>query len=121
MLSLPLAAEGRLIGALNLYALEVDAFDAESVSVGEVLAAHTGLATQVASAFFGHRELADQMRVAMESRAVIEQAKGVVMSATGADAEKAFDLLRTASQHRNVKLRDLAQQVVDTRSADVLD
>jgi GAF domain-containing protein len=120
LLSVPLAAEGRLIGALNLYAKAPEAFTPESVSVAEIIAAHTGLATQVASAYFGQRELADQLRQAMESRAVIEQAKGVVLSARGCDADEAFTLLRQASQQRNVKLRDVAAQVVAARSADGL-
>jgi GAF domain-containing protein len=120
VLSLPLAAEGRLIGALNLYSRELDAFDAEAVSIGDILAAHTGLATQVATAYFGQRDLAAQLRVAMESRAVIEQAKGVVMGARGCGSDEAFDALRAASQRRNVKLRDVAQQVVDARSAESL-
>lgn len=121
LVSVPLAAEGRLIGALNLYSRQPDAFDADAVSVAEIIAAHTGLATQVASAYFGHRELADQLRTAMQSRAVIEQAKGLLMGARDVDGEAAFELLRTTSQQRNVKLRDLSQQVVDARSAAPLD
>jgi GAF domain-containing protein len=120
MLSLPLATEGRLIGALNLYARSVDAFDAEAASIGEIVAAHAGLATQVASAYFGQRVLAEQLRTAMASRAAIEQAKGVVMAARGCGPDEAFDVLRSASQRRNVKLRDVAQTVVDARSADGL-
>ena len=120
MVSVPLAAEGRLIGALNLYSRSVDAFSSEAVSIAEIIAAHTGLATQVASSFFGQRDLAEQLRTAMGSRAVIEQAKGLVMGARGCSAEEAFDLLRDASQKRNVKLRAVAQEVVSARSADAL-
>lgn len=120
VLSVPLTAEGRLMGALNLYAKEPDAFSTEAVSIADVIAAHTGLATQVAAAFFGQRELADQLRQAMESRAVIEQAKGAVMAARGCDAEEAFAVLRQASQQRNVKLRDVAAEVVAARTADAL-
>ena len=120
MLSVPLAAEGRLIGALNLYSRSVDAFSSESVSIAEIIAAHTGLATQVASSFFGQRDLAQQLRTAMDSRAVIEQAKGLLMGLRGCSPEEAFDLLKAASQKRNVKLRDVAQEVVAARSADPL-
>lgn len=56
----------------------------------------------------------------MQSRAAIEQAKGIVMGARGVDADAAFDVLRIASQHRNTRLRELAEQVVQARSADVL-
>src|SRR4051794_9792334 len=77
IMSLPMAAEGTLIGALNLYSREPEAFDAEAASIGEVVSAHAGLASQVTAAFFRHRELADQLSDAMQSRAVIEQAKGI--------------------------------------------
>jgi AmiR/NasT family two-component response regulator len=48
----------------------------------------------------------------LESRAVIEQAKGVLMACHGIDADEAFGLLRRQSQHRNVKLREVAHDVV---------
>src|SRR5437763_2166497 len=47
IMSLPMAAEGSIIGALNLYARESEAFDAEAASLGELVAAHAGLASQV--------------------------------------------------------------------------
>jgi AmiR/NasT family two-component response regulator len=68
----------------------------------------------VASAFFRHRDLAEQLREAMRSRAVIEQAKGVLMVQHKVTADGAFDLLREASQRLNAKLRIVAQHVVDT-------
>jgi AmiR/NasT family two-component response regulator len=52
------------------------------------------------------------MQLAMESRAVIEQAKGVLMAQRHVDAEGAFDLLRDASQRYNRKLRDIATGIV---------
>jgi AmiR/NasT family two-component response regulator len=54
------------------------------------------------------------MRLAMESRAVIEQAKGVLMAQRGVDAEQAFEILRQASQRSNRKLRDVAAGIVAT-------
>ena len=62
-----------------------------------------------------HAQLGDQarnMRVAMESRAVIEQAKGVLMAQRHVDADQAFELLREASQRSNRKLRDIALGIV---------
>jgi len=114
MLSLPLNAHGNVIGALNLYARKPNAFDAEAASIGQIVAGHVGLASQVSAAFFKHRDLADQLADAMRSRAVIEQAKGVVMAKQHCDADAAFDALRTESQHSNRKLRDVAADVVAT-------
>jgi GAF domain-containing protein len=112
MMSLPMAAEGTLVGALNLYSRDVDAFDAEAASLAEIIASHASLACQVSAAFFGHRALAEQLREAMTSRAVIEQAKGIVMAREGCDADTAFRHLVRASQRTHRKLRDVADAVV---------
>jgi GAF domain-containing protein len=112
MMSLPMAAEGKLIGALNLYARAPNAFDAEDMSFAEVIAGHAGLACQVSAALFGHRELAEQMAEAMRSRAVIEQAKGILMGSRRCSADAAFDVLVQTSQGSNRKLRDVAQALV---------
>ena len=53
----------------------------------------------------------DGLRQAMASRAVIEQAKGILMAQHRCGPDQAFDLLRRASQHRNVKVSELAQKV----------
>ena len=116
-LSLPLAADGRTVGALNLYSRQPDVFDGPSLALGELLAAHASLAVQSATAFFSHRDLAEQMREAIASRAVIEQAKGVLMAERRCGPDEAFDLLVGASQRSNVKLREVAQKVVSSTSA----
>jgi hypothetical protein len=59
-------------------------------------------------------ELTAQLREALTSRAVIEQAKGAIMTRRHVSAVSAFELLRRSSQRRNVKLRDVAQEVVDS-------
>ncbi len=114
MVSIPLQAEGRIFGAINLYARTPDAFTAEAVALAEILAAHAGVASQVAASFFRHRDLAEQMREAMQSRSVIDQALGVLMAQRKITADAAFTLIRESSQRLNVKLRILAQEVVDT-------
>ena len=112
MVSLPLAAEGSIVGALNLYAGEPDAFDADIMSVAELVAAHIGLAIQVAAALFGHRDLHEQLADAMKSRAVIEQAKGMLMSSHNCSADEAFQILTRLSQNSHRKLRDVAAALV---------
>jgi hypothetical protein len=57
-----------------------------------------------------------RLQARLESLPVIEQAKGVLMAQAGCDPEKAFDILRRASQRTNVKVRDLAADVVDRAS-----
>jgi AmiR/NasT family two-component response regulator len=63
------------------------------------------------------RNRAIHLDAAMRSRAVIEQAKGILMSQRRCDADTAFDLLAAASQRSNRKLRDIAQSLVDGVSA----
>ena len=116
MMSIPMAAEGSVIGALNLYARRAQAFDGEAASVAEIVAAHAGLASQVSAAYFGHRALAEQLREAMASRAVIEQAKGVVMAANQCSPDDAFQSLVRLSQTTHKKLRDIAQEIVQKAS-----
>jgi len=56
----------------------------------------------------------DELHEVIEQRAVIEQAKGILMATLGCDADRAFELLREESQHRNIKLREVAEELVRT-------
>lgn len=118
VISSPMTVESKLLGALNLYSREEDAFDAVAVSLAEILAAHAGLAAQIAGVLFRHRELSEGLQQAMQSRAPIEQAKGILMARHNVTADAAFEMLRQASSRRNVKLRLLAEHVVETGELD---
>ena len=115
-LSLPMTAGAVAVGALNLYAHVPEGFSEADESVGADLAA-AGAAVMVnVSAYWTAFDLTTQLTEAMSSRAVIEQAKGVLMAGQpGLTADEAFDLLRSASQRANVKLRDIAKQIVERR------
>jgi len=91
---------------------ELDAFDSEAAAIADIIAAHAGLASQVSMAYFGHRTLAEQLSEAMQSRAVIEQAKGVIMATNRCDPDEAFKTLVRLSQSTHRKLRDLADEIV---------
>lgn len=117
VVSLPLVAQGHSVGALNLYARAADAFNAEAVSVAEIIAGHASLASQVAVSYFGHRELAEQLAEAMHSRATIEQAKGILMASRRCSADEAFDILVRLSQSSNRKLREVAAALVAEASS----
>jgi GAF domain-containing protein len=111
-MSVPLAADGRTVGALNLYSRRLDAFGREELALGELLAAHASLAVQAAVAFYSSRDLAEQLRSAMASRALIEQAKGVLVARERIDPGTAFERLVARSQAANRKLRDIAGDLV---------
>jgi GAF domain-containing protein len=112
-LSIPLPFQGASIGALNNYARTTSAFASDgSLAAGLEVAEVVAVAVANATA---HAELGEQarnMRLAMESRAVIEQAKGVLMAQRRIGPDQAFEVLRDASQRYNRKLRDIAQGIV---------
>jgi GAF domain-containing protein len=114
-LSVPLPFQNSTIGALNVYSSVPGAFSSdESMEAGRTVAESIAVAVANADA---HAQLAEQarnMRLAMESRAVIEQAKGVLMAQRHVDAEEAFEILRAASQRYNRKLRDIALGIVES-------
>ncbi len=116
MLSLPLTSESKTLGALDVYARVPDAFGPVEVSIPEIVAGHASLASQVAATLFRHRDLAEQLKDAMASRATIEQAKGIVMAQRPCTPEQAFATLVHCSQTQNRKLRDVAAALVEEHS-----
>jgi GAF domain-containing protein len=114
-LSLPLPFQNTSIGALNIYSTKRAAFASdESLDAGRAVAESIAVAVANADAHAQLTEQARNMRQAMESRAVIEQAKGVLMAQRHVDAEGAFEILRAASQRYNRKLRDIALGIVES-------
>ena len=111
-LSVPLHAQGHAPGALNLYASRPEAFGRKEVGRAQAFGAEASRALDLAGRLTSAVELAHQLRQALVSRTTIDQAIGVIMGQNRCDADAAFDVLRTASQHRNVKLRDVAAKVL---------
>lgn len=111
-LSLPLTADGRHIGALNLYATVAAAFGPDETRRAEGLAANAAGALALAVRQAASTALTSQLRASLASRAVIDQALGVIMAQERCAQAQAFAILRAASQNRNVKLRDIAAQIV---------
>ncbi len=113
-LSVPLPYQGSSIGALNIYSTKPAAFATpKALEAGLETAEVIAVAVANAESHWQLGEQARIMRIALDSRAVIEQAKGVLMAQRHVDAEAAFDLLRDASQRYNRKLRDIAVGIVD--------
>jgi GAF domain-containing protein len=111
-MSYPLIIAGQAIGALNLYAFQPMAPDAGLQARVEQLAANAAGALAVAMRLAQHTQEAANLRIALTSRSTIDNAIGILMGQQQCTADEAFDLLRQASQHRNVKLRELATQIV---------
>jgi GAF domain-containing protein len=102
-----LATETNVLGALNLYALEPAAFTADDLDVAKIFADHAAGALQSAQVVTG-------LRTAMDSRQLIGVAQGMLMQRYGLDLEQAFQVLLRYSQDTNIKLRDVAERMVET-------
>lgn len=106
--SVPLATTTRRFGSLNVYAREADAFTEDDLAVMALLGRH-------ASASLAATRDIEGLRKAVDARKVIGVAMGLIMERYGVDSDRAFDVLRRLSQAQNVKLRDVARQVVERR------
>lgn len=111
-LSLPLITEGAPTGALNLYAAEPDAFDADRVRAATVFAAGGAGAVAMALRLAAQVSLTEQMRTALSTRAVIDQAIGIIMRDRRCAPDEAFGYLRMRSQQLNIRLHQVATDLV---------
>jgi GAF domain-containing protein len=111
VLDVPLATGGgtrATVGVLGLYSPVADAFSQDDEAIAHILARHASVA--VASA--RHEET---MAQAVDARKLVGQAMGILMERFDVDGDRAFAILKRYSQDTNTKLRDVAQQLIDTR------
>lgn len=113
-LSYRLFVKDETLGALQLFARLPAAFNATDRAQGLLFAAHVSMALRVARSSELQEQRAEHLMAAMASREVIGQAQGILMERERITAAQAFQLLRHSSQRLNVKLRDVAQTLVDT-------
>ncbi|MGN9809519.1 GAF and ANTAR domain-containing protein [Micromonospora sp. BQ11] len=111
-LSIGLPIQDAVVGALNVYAEQAHAFDAAAVALAERFAAYAAVALANAHLYDTTATLAEQMQEAMRNRAVIEQAKGIIMGERRCAPEEAFAILSKLSQDTNRKVRDVAAILV---------
>ena len=119
-MSIPLGNDEAVMGALNLYSETEAEYDAAARDVACGFADQLGVAVASVTLHSEGYELAQQLQQAMESRAVIEQAKGILMAVQRCSPDAAFEILVRASQNQNRKLRAIASEIVEryTSSAD---
>ena len=110
-LSLPLQADGTPIGALNLYSRSTHGFPDDD-ELPEAFAAHASVLLSNADAYWSAQELTAQLEAALESRGVIEQAKGIIIARDRCSPDEAFEVLKMESSRTNTKLRDIAAAIV---------
>jgi GAF domain-containing protein len=115
--ALPMRLRDQVIGALNLFRGTVGDFDADSVSVGQALADVATISLLHERSMRRRDTLNEQLQTALNSRVVIEQAKGKLAERLGIDVNQAFTLLRDQARNRNQRLSDLARAFVDGTQA----
>jgi transcriptional regulator with GAF, ATPase, and Fis domain len=114
-LVLPLRTDRKPGGALAVYGNEPDAFVGSSHDVALLFAAQGGVAVRNAALYRGCRQMVENLQKAVASRAVIEQAKGILVAEYGYPPDVAFKRLSVLSQNSNRKVRDIAADVVEGR------
>jgi GAF domain-containing protein len=111
-LSIGLPIHETVSGALNVYATKPDNFDQDAIILAQTFAGYAAVALANAHLYDVTATLAQHMQAAMEHRAVIEQAKGIIMGERRCTADQAFQILSKLSQDTNRKLREVAAALV---------
>jgi hypothetical protein len=103
---------GAVIGALNLFQVEQGRMSDEDLDAGQALADIATIALLQHQAALEAQVLNKQLNSALNSRVVIEQAKGMVAEREGVDLERAFEILRAYARNHNQRLSDVATSVI---------
>jgi hypothetical protein len=120
-LALPLAATTEPSAAMTLLSRQPDQFADTTYDVVMLFVVHAGVVFDNVSLYNDSRSMLRNLRAALSTRSTIGQAQGLVMQRCKLTAESSFKLLRSASQNRNVKLRDLAGSLVTAHDEHRLD
>lgn len=117
-ITVPVPVQREVSAALNIYSTSTEAFDEDSRELAATFAAYAGVALANMHLYEAQGRVAEQLQTAMQSRAIIEQAKGILMGARRCSAEEAFNQLVELSQRSNRKLREVAEALVSSALGD---
>lgn len=120
--ALPLRLRGQVLGALNLFRTEPVALTREDLATAQALADVATIALLQNRQAHDSHMVADQLQEALNSRVVIEQAKGIMAERLGLGVDEAFGRLRRYARHSGRRLGEVAQEVIDgtLRSEEIL-
>jgi hypothetical protein len=99
--------------AINLYGREPDAFGENEMRRARVYVDEAARALRLCLLLAERAEQSEHLETAMASRSTIDQALGVIMGQNRISRDEAFAILRAASQHRNIKLREVAAALIE--------
>ena len=112
--SLPLTVDGQVRGALNLFATVPRAFTDSDIARAEAITHQAATALTILLRHASRAVLDDELREALATRAVIDQALGILMVTHQIGAHEAFEILRHGSQTTNRKVSDIAAELIET-------
>jgi hypothetical protein len=111
-----LSHSGPVVIALSLFGLRPRATGADQLQLAELLVAYGGALVGAVSDYDDSRRVATQLQDAADSRAVVDQAKGILMHALGCSADEALERMREVSQRSNLRATEVARRVIDAHS-----
>lgn len=112
VVAVPLDLDGFGEAAINFYTRQPGLVDDDEVARAQSDTDLIAKALRIALRTAAHADTAHHRRVAMEKRTAIDMAIGIIMAQNRCAADEAFSILRRASSHRNIKIRDLAEEIV---------
>ena len=110
---IPMLAEERAIGAVDLYDGRPRDWSAEDLRVATIFARIATAYLTHASAAQQQQRTAEQLQQALNTRLIVEQAKGVLATKQGTTVDEAFQALRTYARAHNARIHDVSHAVVD--------
>lgn len=119
IMAVPLELDGQATAAMNFYATVPTAFSDDEMAVAQRFADLVSKAMRVAVRIADHSEAAEDRRKAMESRTTIDVAVGIIMGQNRCSQDEAFEILTQVSSNRNIKLRKLAEDLIDSIGQDL--
>lgn len=113
--AVPMRLRDSVLGAVNLFSEEVGPLDDETITLAQALAdaATIGIVHQRALAH--HEVVTEQLQTALNSRILIEQAKGFLSHSLGKSVDESFAIMRGYARSNNRRLTDVANDVVEGR------
>jgi len=119
--AIPMRLRGAVIGALNLFRVEAGPMSSEDLDAAQALADVATIAILQDRAGREVQRVNEQLSYALNSRIMIEQAKGVLAQRSGVDMEEAFSRLRGYARRHNLLLADVAREVIAGKLLDAVD
>jgi AmiR/NasT family two-component response regulator len=108
-----MAIAGNPLGAMNMYAEHEDAFKGPEIATASLFASQASIVLANSQAYWDARALGEQFSQSIQSRAIIEQAKEIIMASMHCSAHDAFKYLVQQSQQTNTKVQTIAEDIVN--------